>query len=150
MVSEGHVITIENFVLAALSTSEGQPFRPVQVQKLFFLLDKNIAPDLGGEYFNFAPYDYGPFDAAVYRVLEKLAAQGLVIIESGQKPGDRTFRLSSTGQTEGSGFLSKLGAPYVEYIEKASEFVRQLSFGQLVSAIYKAYPEMKVNSVFAE
>ena len=33
-------------------------------------------------------------------------------------------------------------------IEQVSKFVRSLSFEQLVSAIYKAYPRMKANSVF--
>jgi hypothetical protein len=36
----------------------------------------------------------------------------------------------------------------IAYIRQASEFVRSLSFTQLVSAIYKAYPEMRENSVF--
>lgn len=36
------------------------------------------------------------------------------------------------------------------YIERVSTFVRGLSFTQLVSAIYKAYPEMRANSVFQE
>jgi hypothetical protein len=47
----------------------------VQVQKLFFLLDENIAADLGGRQFSFEPYDYGPFDRAVYSELELLARQ---------------------------------------------------------------------------
>ena len=34
------------------------------------------------------------------------------------------------------------------YIRSASNFVRNHSFSKLVSAIYKAYPEMQANSVF--
>ena len=38
--------------------------------------------------------------------------------------------------------------PVMSYIKEVSKFVRALSFADLVSAIYKAYPEMKANSVF--
>lgn len=36
------------------------------------------------------------------------------------------------------------------YIGKVSTFVRTRSFNDLVSAIYKAFPEMKANSIFRE
>jgi hypothetical protein len=35
-----------------------------------------------------------------------------------------------------------------DYIDRESIFVRSLSFPELVAAIYKAYPEMRANSVF--
>jgi uncharacterized protein len=37
-----------------------------------------------------------------------------------------------------------------EFIGDMSRFVRTRSFKDLVSAIYKAFPEMRVNSVFRE
>jgi hypothetical protein len=36
----------------------------------------------------------------------------------------------------------------VSYIEKLAGFVSKASFVHLVSSIYRAYPEMRVNSVF--
>ena len=38
----------QRLVLAALAAEPASSFAPVQVQKLFFLLDQNIAADLGG------------------------------------------------------------------------------------------------------
>ena len=60
-------------VLAALACKDRAAFAPVQVQKLFFLLDENVADELGGRQFDFQPYYYGPFDREVYAELQTLA-----------------------------------------------------------------------------
>ena len=66
------------FVLAGMAPAGNAPFSPVQVQKLFFLLDRNIANYTAGPHFGFEPYDYGPFDKQVYCDLEAMAADGLI------------------------------------------------------------------------
>jgi hypothetical protein len=47
-----------------------------KVQKLLFLIDREIPRLVGGPHFNFQSYDFGPFDRDVYDTLEALAAQG--------------------------------------------------------------------------
>lgn len=135
-----------DLVLAALSTGNGQAFRPVQVQKLFFLIDHNIAKLLGGCHFDFKPFNYGPFDAAVYREIEALAAKGLA--EVLPEHSWRIYRLTEAGQNAGKTAFNGLPERARRYIQDASEFVRKHGFSTLVSAIYRAYPEMKANSVF--
>jgi hypothetical protein len=140
-----------NFVLAALSTAEGRAFTPVQVQKLFFVLDRNIPNALDeGEAFHFVPYDYGPFDSDVYRELEHWAYSGMAEVTQAGQFSMKTFRLTALGQREGERLLQELPERFQAYIREVSMFVRSLSFSDLVSAIYKAYPEMKANSVFRE
>jgi hypothetical protein len=138
----------DSLILAALAASDGARHTPVQVQKLLFLLDRHIPTYTGGPHFHFIPYDYGPFDAEVYNELEKLEQKSLVFIE--QHPGSRwkTYRLTPQGQHRGDKVLREMDDRAAEYIRKVSAWVRSLSFPQLVSAIYKAYPEMQVNSVF--
>jgi uncharacterized protein len=140
-------LTKEDIVLAALSPAGGRSHTPVQVQKLLFLIDKNAAALLGGEFFAFEPYHYGPFDQSVYATLDRLAVKGLVEIVQGQW---RTYRLTEEGQAEGEQLLQTFEGRAADYIRKASGFVRSLSFNQLVSAIYKAYPEMRARSVFQD
>ena len=139
----------EQVVLAALASAAGEVFTPVQIQKLLFLLEKRLWPNHKlGPYFDFAAYDYGPFDADVYVVLENLQKKGLVEIFN--KPHLRWNKYKSTtkGAAEGEAVLQSLGENVRNYFQALSEFVRRLSFAELVGAIYKAYPEMKVNSVF--
>lgn len=137
------------YVLAAMSPADGQPFSPVQVQKLFFLLDWNLFAEPENRYFSFQPYDYGPFDKAVYGELEALAKHGWVEIMVSQGANPRTYRLTFQGQKKGAEGLSSFPEATQQYIREVVCFVRSLSFAQLVSSIYQAYPAMKQNSVFS-
>ena len=132
-------------VLAALTPAGGKKHSPVQVQKLLFLIDREAANLVSGPHFDFVPYNYGPFDSTVYRVLDTLDAEELVAIQSDS--WRRTYALTPTGQKEGERLLDGLPEAAQIYIQRASTFVRSLTFSQLVSAIYKAYPEMRENSL---
>jgi hypothetical protein len=132
-------------VLAALAAGgENATFTPVQVQKLLFLIDRRAARLVGGPYFDFKPYDFGPFDRTVYQVLEMLAMQGLVYQTRARY---RLYSLSPEGYRRGVELLHA----YPEaknYVQQVANWVRSLSFSQLVAAIYRDYPDMKVNSIF--
>ena len=140
----------KELMLAAMSPAGTGPFSPVQVQKLFFLLDSNVAKQIGGPHFKFEPYDYGPFDKEVYQELETLMEQELVEILKPYGHGSRIYKLTDEGLETGAKTLKKLPKDVQEYIQAVVDFVRSLSFAQLVSAIYDAYPKMKVNSVFVQ
>lgn len=140
-------MTRQEFVLLALAGADGQSFTPVQVQKLLFILDRNIGAVVNGSGFNFQPYHYGPFDKAVYTTLEALETEGKVEIVTSDG-ARRLFRLTEQGQDAGEQLLSHMGDDSRAYISAVCDFVRSQSFAGLVSSIYKAYPEMKVNSVF--
>lgn len=142
-------ISRTDFVLATLALlKEGSTFSPVQVQKLFFLLDREIPDKISGPRFAFSPYDYGPFDADVYRELEALSRDECVEILQGNS--HRLYRLSDTGRTRGRETATLLDPSAREYIENAGNFVLRMSFKQLVASIYKSYPEMKAKSIFQE
>ena len=141
----------QQFVLAALATDPGAKFAPVQVQKLFFLIDENLSKVIGTSQFAFEPYDYGPFDKAVYHELEVLQSKGLVNIEQiGASAGQRRYSLTLPGQQAGEQVLSQLPEFARQYMTDLSAWVRGLSFAQLVGSIYKAYPDMRENSVFQD
>ena len=135
-------------MLVAMSPAGTGSFSPVQVQKLFFLLDKNVAVQTKGPHFNFKPYDYGPFDKDVYLELENLRSDGLAEILMPRSHGSRIYKLTDKGLETGARNFEKLPEDIRRYICESVNFVRSLSFAELVSAIYKAYPEMRVNSVF--
>ena len=138
-------MTKSEVILAALAPSQGKQHSPVQVQKLLFLLDREVPQLVDGPHFNFEPYNYGPFDKAVYQVLDELDEDELVTIRSGG--WQRTYALTPTGQKKGDRLMDELSEEAQDYIRRASVFVLKLNFLQLVSAIYKAYPDMQKNSI---
>lgn len=135
-------------LLAALASGSRQEFSPVQLQKMMFLIDRNVGMALGGPFFNFEPYDYGPFDVGVYNEFSSITLDQL-----GEVSGYgsyRRYRLNGNGRNRAQDVLKTLTPEYRQYIEKIACFVQSLSFGALVSTIYQHYPEMKVNSVFKD
>jgi hypothetical protein len=140
-------MTRSEILLAGLAAGgENATYTPVQVQKLFFLLDREASAALGGPFFNFVPYDYGPFDQAVYAGLDELARRNLALVQ--QPDRYRVYGLAQAGHQEGQRLLSSLQPNVREYVANVAGWVRQLSFQQLVAAIYNRYPEMRANSVF--
>ncbi len=136
----------KNYVLAVMATAGGTEHTPVQIQKLFFLLDKKIPGAVGGPYFDFVAYDYGPFDSEVYEVIHELEDDGDAETCDGSL---RRYKLTAPGQQKGSSLLlEEFDLQTGEYIKKLSAWVRSLSFAELVSAVYQEFPEMKANSVF--
>ena len=142
-------MTRDNFILAVLATSTDSQYTPVQLQKIFFLLDRNLDAQVSySPKFNFIPYHYGPFDKAVYEELDKLEFRNLVEIDYDRFNKLKHYQLTTEGQTLGEKQLQRIDIKSAEYIKKVTDFVRSLSFEQLIQAIYKEYPDMKVNSIF--
>lgn len=136
-----------DILLAALAAGgENATFTPVQVQKMFFLIDREASHLVDGPHFNFEAYDYGPFDRGVYDGLDALARVDRARVHNTGRY--RVYGLSQTGFHEGSARLAALPAHTRTYIVEVANWVRQLSFEQLVASIYNRYPEMKANSVF--
>lgn len=137
-----------DMVLAGLAAAgENATLSPVQVQKLFFIIDREIPEAVNGPHFSFTPYDYGPFDSSVYTVLNTLRANGLA--NEVQHQRYRQYALTNAGYQEGVAKLATVPEDAQQYIRDVAHWVRSLSFAQLVSAIYQHYPEMKANSVFS-
>ena len=113
---------------------------------MVFLIDKKLSDYIGGEQFNFQPYHYGPFDNDVYNELFNLSNDESVSIIKGYRWN--YYALTPKGQSEGEKAFMELDPVAQTFISKLVGFVRSLGFSQLVSAIYKAYPEMRANSVF--
>lgn len=127
---------------------------PVQVQKLAFLIDQLVGETIGGTGFDFKPWHYGPFDKAVYHVLEELERSDLVEIHDMSAQMQPTqYRLTTSGESEGTDLLATLrdrDPDAAEYIETLSGWVREQSFASLLRAIYARFPEMAANSVFKD
>lgn len=136
-------------VLAVLASANGATLSPAQLQKATFLLARNT-PDIfdQGEQFNFVPYDYGPFDRAVYDEAQMLQLQGLAQINQAPNGRWNVYSASQQGVARGRVILEAIPPNRREYVENVVAWVRQQSFASLVKSIYNHYPEMRANSIF--
>ena len=62
------------WTLLALGAAEGKALTPVKLQKTLFLLGQ-VFPKME-DFYNFVPYDYGPFNASIYEDAKILAQDG--------------------------------------------------------------------------
>jgi hypothetical protein len=138
-----------DLILAVLASADGRPFTPVQIQKAVFLISDNF-PDLitDGPGFDFTPYDYGPFDQAVYRELAHLEATGDVQIAPSGVGRWNTYAATDNGMERAEDVFEEMNQRAYEYVKRTSKWVRSLGFTALVKAIYDAYPKMRENSIF--
>ena len=136
---------VKDLVLAALAAGgQRTVYNPTHVQKLFFLIDRELAAWVDGPHFNFQPYHYGPFDRKVYDVLTGLAAKSLVTIHQDNR--FPVYALTEQGQFDGYACLAKQSDEVVRSLTQCARWVRTQSFQSLLTEIYERYPDMTVNS----
>lgn len=139
----------KDWTLLALALADGKPLSPVQLQKVVFLFQKMMPANIAtSDYYNFTPYNYGPFCSAVYDDANALAEEGLAKVGLAAPQGYRDYSATPQGVAAGTKLAATLSSDTTEYASKLVEWVIQQSFAGLVSAIYEKFPEYKVNSVF--
>ena len=137
----------QKMIIAAMASGgEGAIFSPVQIQKMFFLIDREATKFVGGPYFNFEAYDYGPYDSEVYVELSQLKDQGLANIRRDSHYNN--YSLTAEGFKQGKEVLEDSLKGASSALQKIATWILQRNFQQIVTAIYTAYPEMKEKSIF--
>lgn len=138
------------WVLLALDAAEQKSLTPVQLQKSLFILGMRRRHSLTGPFYNFRAYHYGPFDADVYRDSDALIEEGFVELHESRHATVRAYALSGAGRNAALAAKDAVSNDLVHYLHDVVLWAQSLSFDELVRAIYDAYPEMRVNSLFRD
>jgi len=138
------------WVLLALLHAKHHALTPVQLQKSLFLLGKRRPKDVGKAFYHFRAYDYGPFDVAVYNDADLLVADGLVAVNTRGGRSLRYYHLTDDGVAEAKRLARSAPEKALAYLAEVVPWAQQLSFNELVRAVYAEYPEMRENSVFRD
>jgi hypothetical protein len=140
-----------DWTLLVIAAAAPHSLDPVQLQKCLFLLGKNCPQVLTTPFYNFRPYNFGPFDSAVYLDAEHLETQGRIAISRPAWRNWGEYSITPAG-IERVEWLrrTEVNALLWEYLCRLVEWARSLSFESLVRTIYQHYPEFRENSVFRE
>lgn len=138
----------KDWLLISLAASKLGRMTPVQVQKTLFLLGKEAPKHVGPDFYQFEPYDYGPFNSTVYRDLESLAEDGAIAVEPMPMQRWPIYAITPAGEQRAAVAKQHLEAKTVEFVSAVVNWVTSLNFPDLVRAIYARYPDFKVKSVF--
>lgn len=144
------MLSRKDWILFVIAASKANNFQPVQLQKALFLIGRNLSlKDLHvDEFYDFQPYDYGPFSSEIYRDAEVLIRQNLIHIDQPVDLSYRLYSLTEKGMSVAKKLMQSLRPEVRNYLTNIAKWTVSLSFRQLVSAIYRHYPDMSVNSVF--
>jgi len=126
----------EDFIVNVLSLAPDKSLSPVQIQKLFFLLEKR----LGKKYFDFKPHHYGPYDRCLTTILDFSDKIEFLNIN-----GVTHYKIKEDSIVRDN---SAFNESQKKFIIEMISFVKSLSFKELCMSIYKEFPDMAVNSVF--
>lgn len=123
-----------------------EPIDRIRIQKAMFLFAQ-LSKAPAAQKYDFKPYHYGPFSYAIYPDLEELAREGMARAEVGPI-NSISYSLTSAGQTEVAALRSRLPNESVVFLRSLRDWVMQRTFRQLLTDIYRLYPEYAVNSIF--
>lgn len=137
-------MTRKEWLLLVIAKAGTTGLTPIQLQKTLFLAGQ--AYKLKGDYYNFIPYNYGPFDHQIYKDAEELAVNEHILIYSDSNPY-RKYLITPLGQIEANSLMQK-DKKIAKFAEELVTFVKSLRFKELLRVIYKNYPHFAANSIF--
>ena len=139
----------KDWTLLAIASAGGEPIQPVQLQKALFLLGRERAVHVPG-FYEFEKHNWGPFSKAIFEDAEKLEAEGLVVIVRLPWRSMKEYLPTEAGKRMAESFMKEVPGDSGSYLMRAVQWVRSLSFSELLTQIYKRYPEFRTNSLFRE
>ncbi len=130
----------KDFVLKVLSIID-MPLTPIQIQKMFFLLEKRLGKEAA--FFNFEPYMYGPYDRNLNDIVNEMVKNNEIDVSNIN--GVNNYQVNKNLNHFNNNFFDEKKA---QFIQNLASFIKQKTFKELCFSIYEEFPEMKVNSVF--
>lgn len=139
-----------DITLLVIAAAGDTGLTPVQLMKSVFIVGQSGLSDLPSNFYPFFAYNYGPFHPDVYRDVEALINEELVleIREAGRNWSK--YAITSAGLQHAENLKRQVAPEFSDYINAVVNWVKSLAFNQLLRAIYAKYPKMRENSVFQE
>jgi uncharacterized protein YwgA len=135
----------KDWTLIVTNAAGDSNLSPVQLQKALFLIGENLRNLVGDNFYEFIPYNYGPFSSAIYQDAEQMEVGGLVHVEHGDF---NQYSITPSGQQCAIALEKNIDHEIVEYIHKLVDWVKNQSFPGLIQWIYKNYPQYSINSIY--
>lgn len=138
------------WTLLAISFSGNEYLSPAQLQKGLFVFKEKNQKAVGHDFYEFIPYNYGPFCKEIYTDTESLVSESLV--KFGHPLGEswKGYLMTEKGKEYLESIKNQIPQEDQDYLAEIINWTRSLTFRQLLRVIYKEFPHYKINSVFSE
>lgn len=142
-------INKEDWLLRTIAEAGEKGLTPAKLQKSLFLLGKAFPKELP-DFYSFEPYNYGPFDISIYQEADVFSAKGLITKKSVAGYDWSKYIITKEGKKRIADMSALFDKEMEKYLTTLMEWIQPLSFQELISSVYKKYPEYKINSVFID
>jgi len=134
-----------DILLCFIALPEGKPnvLSPIQIMKGMFLIKRELNIS---NFYEFEPYLYGPCSFEVYRDLEQLTRENLIISLPSFR-GWNFYMISSKGMIKFKELSKSMDKDFLEELKRIKRLVMGKSFLGLLKYVYERYPEFAVNSI---
>jgi hypothetical protein len=141
------VLDRKDWPLAALGCAADGKLTPIQMQKTLFLIKMEAGQWLHGEFYDFVPYNYGPFDSTIYKDIAQQEAEQNIVTERAGNRWDAYF-ITVDGKRKATELLNGMDPDLRNFLGVVVNWVKERGFSELLQSIYQKYPAYAVNSVF--
>jgi uncharacterized protein YwgA len=132
-----------------LATLYFAPMDRIRLMKSLFLTWYRTGKSIP-DYFQFVPYLYGPCSFEVYRILDELKREGLIVRLPNPVPNWSTYYLTEKGKQAAREAIFQIEPALRDRLKESAGEVTRLSFYQLLKRVYEEAPEFAINSVVKE
>ncbi len=137
----------EDWLLLIIGEAGDRGLTPIRMQKSLFLIKQNLGGEIEGDFYDFEPYNYGPFCKSIYKDTDKLESEDLIRIDMPDNKKWIECIVTVNGKERVQKIKNSLSPNVLKYIEDLVIWISKLSFREIISYIYKKYPQFKENSI---
>jgi uncharacterized protein YwgA len=123
---------------------------PIRIMKGLFIFSQKTPPHWleNDSLYHFEPYLYGPCSFDVYADLRELVTEGYLSAAPAPGCSWNYYFLTEKGKKASDEIRASLDAKALDYLRRIKNFVRKLSFSELLKVVYQNFPEYATKSVF--
>ena len=137
-------VSSSEILLAIIAAADGKELSRVHLQKVAFLVSEEFKGRLPADFYTFDKYNFGPFCIEIYNDTEMLHYWGRIHIKPGTERRYDAYCIAEPFDTE----CLQIDDDIKTYIKVTVEWVANMSFGEVVRAVYWLFPEYRENSIF--
>ena len=128
----------KHWTLLILAAANGQSLTPVQLQKSLFLVGQFYPAKVGENFYQFTPYNYGPFDSNIYDDAYELAGEGLARIKTVVGENWNTYSATPKGIEVAQSIMESSNQNVLNFIKNVVDWIMPFVF---FTNQYLSFPE---------
>ena len=133
-----------DILLAIIAAADGRELTRVHLQKVAFLVSEEYEGSLPADFYRFDKHNFGPFCIEIYNDTDMLHYWGWIKIRPGAEKRQDRYSIAAAVNLDGM----RIDEELLRYIRDTVAWVADMSFSEIVRAIYWLYPEYRENSIF--